>query len=56
MNVNTSLAASAGGTRSPPGMPHRLQHLPASLIQNGQWGLEIGQSLGYLTLQSTFAK
>ena len=32
----------AGGTRSPPTTPHRLQHLTACLIQNGQQGLEIG--------------
>ena len=32
----------AGGTRSPPATPHRLQHLTARLIQNGRRGLEIG--------------
>ena len=32
----------AEGTRSPPATPHRLQHLTARLIQNGQQGLEIG--------------
>ena len=32
----------AGGTRSPPATPHRLQHLTASLIQNGRRGLERG--------------
>ena len=31
-----------GGTRSPPAMPHRLQHLIARLIQNGRQGLERG--------------
>ena len=46
----------AGGTRSPPAMPHRLQHLPAHFIQNGRWGPGIGQTLGYWTLRSTFAK
>ena len=46
----------AGGTRSPPATPHRLQHLPAHFIQNGRWGPGIGQTLGYWTLQSTFAK
>ena len=30
----------AGGTRSPPATPHRLQHLTARLIQNGRQGLE----------------
>ena len=33
----------AGGTRSPPAMPHRLQHLTARLIQNGRQGLEKGK-------------
>ena len=46
---NTSLVA-------PGALAHRLQHLTACLIQNGQWGLEIGQTLGYWTLRSTFAK
>ena len=32
----------AGVTRSPPSMPHCLQHLTAGLIQNGQQGLEKG--------------
>ena len=32
----------AGGTRSPPATPHRLQHLTARLIQNGRRGLERG--------------
>ena len=45
----------AGGTRSPPAPPHRLQHLTARLIQNGRRGLE-RSTLGYLTLRSTFAK
>ena len=49
-------SSGAGGTRSPPAMPHRLQHLPAHFIQNGRWGLGIGQTLGYWTLRSTFAK
>ena len=40
----------AGGTRSPPATPHRLQHLPAHHIQNGRWGPGIGQALGYWTL------
>ena len=37
----------AGGTRSPPATPHRLQHLPAHFIQNGRWGPGTGQTLGY---------
>ena len=32
----------AGGTRSPPATPHRLQPLTAHLIQNGRRGLERG--------------
>ena len=40
----------AGGTRSPPATPHRLQHLPAHFFQNGRWGPGIGQTLGYWTL------
>ena len=32
----------AGGTRSPPATPQRLQHLTARLIQNGWQGLEKG--------------
>ena len=44
----------AGGTRSPPATPHRLQHLPAHFIQNGRCGLGIDQTLGYWTLRSTF--
>ena len=43
-------SSGAGGTRSPPAMPHRLQHLPAHFIQNGRWGPGIGQTLGYWTL------
>ena len=35
---------------------HRLQHFTARLIQNGQQGLKKGQTLGYWTLQSIFAK
>ena len=35
----------AGGTCSLPATPHSLDHLTASLIQNGQRGLEIGQTL-----------
>ena len=46
----------AGGTRPPPATPHRLQNLTARLIQNGRGGLEIGKTLVYWTLQSTFAK
>ena len=46
----------AGGTRSPPATPHRLQHLTACFIQNGRRGPEIGQTLSYWTLRSTFAK
>ena len=46
----------ARGTCSPPPTPHGLQHLTARLIQNGRWGLEIGQTLGYWTLWPTFAK
>ena len=37
----------AGGTRSPPATPHRLQHLTAQFIQNGRRGLEICQTLCY---------
>ena len=51
-----SVNSGAGGTRSPPATPHRLQHLTACFIQNGRQGPEIGQALGYWTLQSTFAK
>ena len=36
----------AGGPHLPPATPHRLQHLTADLIKNGQRGLEIGQTLG----------
>ena len=32
----------AGGTRSPPVTPHRLQHLTARLIQHCRRGMEIG--------------
>ena len=32
----------AGGTRSPPATPYRLQHLTAHLTENGQQGLEKG--------------
>ena len=32
----------AGGTRSPPAMPHLLQHLTTRLIKNGRRGLERG--------------
>ena len=46
---NTSLAA-------PGALANRLQHLPSNFIQNGRWGPEVGQTLGYLTLRSTFAK
>ena len=46
----------AGGTRSPPATPYRLQHLTARFIQNGRQGPEIGQTLCYWTLRSTFAK
>ena len=46
---NTSLAA-------PGALAHRLQHLPTHFIQNGRWGPGIGQTLGYWTLRSTFAK
>ena len=46
----------AGGPRSPPATPHRLQQLIACFIQNGRRGPEIGQTLGYWTLRSTFAK
>ena len=34
----------AGGTRSSPAMPHRLQHLTARFIQNGRRGPEMGPS------------
>ena len=44
------------GTRSPPEMTHRLQHLTACLIQNGRQGLEISQTLCYLIPWTTFAK
>ena len=46
----------AGGTRSPPATPHRLQRLTAHVIQNGRRGPEIGQTLGYGSLRSTFDK
>ena len=36
-------------------LAHRLQRRTARFVQNGQWGLEIGQTLGYWTLRSTFA-
>ena len=49
VKTNTSLAA-------PGALTHRLQHLPAHFIQNGRWGPGIGQTLGYWTLRSTFAK
>ena len=32
----------AGGTRSPPATPHRLQHVTARSIQNGGQSLERG--------------
>ena len=41
-NINKYQPSGAGGTRSPPATPHRLQHLPARLIQNGWQGLETG--------------
>ena len=50
--TNTSLAA-------PGALAHRLQrlqHLTACFIQNGRRGPEIGQTLSYWTLRSTFAK
>ena len=47
--LNTSLAA-------PGALAHRLQRRTACFIQNGQQGPEIGQTLGYWTLRSTFAK
>ena len=50
--TNTSLA-------EPRALVHSLQHqqhLTARLIQNGQHDLHIGQTLGYWTLQSTFAE
>ena len=40
----------AGGTRSTPATPHRLQHLTAQFIQNGRLGPDIGQTLDYWTL------
>ena len=46
----------AGGTRSRPATPHHLQHLIAHLIQNGWWGQEIGQTLGFCVLPSTLSK
>ena len=46
----------AGGTRSPPATRHPLQLLTTRFIQNGQQGPEIGQTLGYWTLRSTFSK
>ena len=46
----------AGGTRSAPATPRRLQHLTAHFIQNGRQGPEICQTLCYWTLRSTFAK
>ena len=41
------------GTGVPRSPPHPLT---ARLIQNGRQGLEIGKTLGYWTLPSTFAK
>ena len=41
-NVYLYQSSGAGGTHSPPATPHRLQHLTARLIQNGQQGLEKG--------------
>ena len=38
-----------GGISSPPTTPHCLQYLTACLIQNGQRGLEISQTLYYWT-------
>ena len=55
-NFSEYQPSGAGGPRSPPARPHRLQHLPAHFIQNGRWGPGIGQTLGYWTLRSTFAK
>ena len=46
---NTSLAA-------PGALAHRLQRRTACFIQNGRQGPEIGQTLSYWTLRSTFAK
>ena len=48
--LNTSLAV-------PGALAHQLQHLEhltVCLTQNGQQGLEIGQTIGYWTLRSTF--
>ena len=55
-NIREYQPSGVGDTCSPPATPHRLQHLTARLIQNGQLGLEIGQTLGYWTIESTFAK
>ena len=53
----------AGGTRSPPATPHRLQRRtacnaapPASGPQNGRQGLERCLPLGFGALPSTFSK
>ena len=40
----------AGGTRSSPATLHSLKHFTAGVIRNGRGGLEIGQTLGYWTL------
>ena len=41
-NILEYQPSGAGGTRSPPATPHRLQHLIARLIQHGRRGVEIG--------------
>ena len=46
----------ARGTRSPPATPYHLQHLTTLWIQNGRQDLDKGQTLGYWTPWSTFAK
>ena len=43
-NVLKYQPSGAGGPRSPPATPHRLQHLSAQFIQNGRQGLEICQN------------
>ena len=54
MNLDEIPAYRRWGTRSPSAIPQCLQHLTARIIQNGRQGLEIGQTLGYWTLRSTF--
>ena len=62
-NIGKYQPSGAGGTRSPPATPHRLQRRtayntapPASGPQNGRRGLERCLPLGFGALPSTFAK